>query len=236
MKKILGNVRKTIQEHDLIAPGDRIAVGISGGKDSMVMLYALKKLQQYYPIPYEIEAFLVDLGFADFPIHEIEAFCDRLGVPFNVIHTHIFDVVFNERGESNPCSLCAKMRRGAFYEAITEKGFNKVALGHHQDDAVETLFMNMIYTGRINTFMMNTYLSRKDIHVIRPMILTLEKDIIHVQRSEGIPVVESPCPMDKNTTREEIKHMLNDFYRRYPESRKNFPRAIMSTRNVQLIE
>jgi tRNA(Ile)-lysidine synthetase-like protein len=236
MKKILGNIRKTIQENNLISEGDRIAIGVSGGKDSMVLLHAMKKLQSYYPIKFEIAAFLVDLGLKDFPVDVIKDYCKSLDVPFHIVKTQIFKVVFKEREETNPCSLCAKMRRGALYEAITELEFNKVALGHHQDDAVETLFLNMIYTGRINTFMMNTYLSRKDIHVIRPMILTPEKDIIHVQRSENIPIAVNPCPMDKKTSREDMKRMLSEFYHSYPESRKNFAKAIINTDQVQLVK
>ncbi len=236
MKRLLGNIRKTIQENNLISEGDRIAIGVSGGKDSMVLLHAMKKLQSYYPIKFQIAAFLVDLGLEDFPIDVIREFCDTLDVPFHIVKTKIFDIVFTEREETNPCSLCAKMRRGALYKAITELGFNKVALGHHQDDAVETLFMNMIYTGRINTFMMDTYLSRKNIHVIRPMIMTSEKDIIHVQRSENIPIAVNPCPMDQKTSREDMKRMLAEFYRSYPESRKNFAKAIISTEQVQLVK
>ncbi|MBN2259588.1 MAG: tRNA 2-thiocytidine biosynthesis protein TtcA [Clostridiales bacterium] len=236
MKRILGNLRKTIQENNLINDKDRVAVGVSGGKDSMLLLYSLKKLQNFIPIDFELEAFFVDLGFSDFPINIIEDFCTSLDVPLNIVKTTISEVIFDIRKESSPCSLCANMRKGALHDAVIKKGFNKLALGHHQDDAVETLFMNMIYTGRINTFMMDTYLSRADIHVIRPFITTAEKDIIHSTKANDIPIAKNPCPMDKNTKREEIKFLLNDFYHNFPESRKNFVTAINNPNHVQLIK
>jgi|LGVF01.1.fsa_nt_gb tRNA(Ile)-lysidine synthetase-like protein len=236
MKKILGNLRKTIQENNLIKDNDKVAVGVSGGKDSMLLLYALKKLQRFSPIPFEMEAFFVNIGFKDFPINIIEDFCKSIDVPLNIIDSQISEVVFDIRNESNPCSLCANMRRGVLHDAVVKKGFKILALGHHQDDAVETLFMNMIYTGRINTFQMNTYLSRKDINVIRPFITATEKDIIHVAKENNIPVANNPCPIDKHTKREEIKSLLNEFYTRYPESRKNFVTAISNSKQVQLIK
>ncbi len=236
MKRILGNLRKTIQENELIKENDKVAVGVSGGKDSMMLLYAMKKLQNFYPIKFELAAFCVDLGMENFHYEKIEAFCDSIEVPFHIIETQISKVVFDVRNEKNPCSLCSKMRRGALHKAIVAKGFKILALGHHQDDAIETLFMNMIYTGRINTFMMDTYLSRMDINVIRPFITTQEKDIIHAMKHLDIPIVKNPCPMDRTTKREETKKMLAKFYRAYPGSRKNFATAIYDSKHVQLIK
>lgn len=236
MKKILGNLRKTIQDNNLIAENDRVAIGVSGGKDSMVLLYAMKRLQRFYHVNFEIAAFYVDLGMEDFPIQIIEDYCKKIDVPLHIVPTQISEIVFNIRKETNPCSLCSRMKRGSLHEAVVKNGFNILALGHHQDDAIETLFMNMIYTGRINTFMMKTYLSRVDLNVIRPFITTTEKDIIHVLKTENIPIVKNPCPVDKNTKREEIKLMLSNFYKQYPESRKNFPKAIGNSDKIQLIK
>ena len=236
MKKILGNLRKIIHDNNLIAENDRVAIGVSGGKDSMVLLYAMKRLQRFYNVNFEIAAFYVDLGIKDFPTQIIKNYCEEIDVPLYIVPTQISEIVFNIRKETNPCSLCSRMKRGSLHEAVVKNGFNILALGHHQDDAIETLFMNMIYTGRINTFMMKTYLSRVDLNVIRPFITTTEKDIIHVMKNENIPIIKNPCPMDKNTKREEIKVLLADFYKQYPESRKNFPKAIMNSDKIQLIK
>ena len=236
MKKILGNLRKTIQENELIKENDKVAIGVSGGKDSMMLLYAMRKLQDFYPIKFEIAAFCVDLGMENFHSDSIKDFCDSIDVPLYIVKTQISKIVFEVRNEKNPCSLCAKMRRGALHKAAVAEGFKIIALGHHEDDAIETLFMNLIYTGRINTFMMDTYLSRMDIHVIRPLITTKEKDIIHAMKHLDIPIVKNPCPMDRTTKREETKNMLADFYKIYPGSRKNFATAISSSKDIQLIK
>lgn len=236
MKKILGNLRTTIEQNNLIKENDRIAIGVSGGKDSMVLLYTMKQLQRFYPINFKIAAFFVDLGLDNFPIQIIQNFCKEIDVPLHIVSTQISELVFDVRKESNPCSLCANMRKGALHNAMIAEGFNVLALGHHQDDAIETLFMNMIYTGRINTFKMKTYLTRADIHVIRPLITTTEKDIIHVAKIKNIPIAKNPCPMDKNTKREEMKVMLENFYKTYPTSRTSFRAAILNSDNVQLVK
>ena len=161
MKKILGCMRRAIQDFALIEEGDKIGIGLSGGKDSMVLLKTLKQYQSFSPATFELEAFTVDLGFQGFDINAIELYCNELDVPFNLIQTKISEVVFNVREEKNPCSLCAKMRRGAIHNALVEKDFNKLALAHHADDALDTLFLSMLYEGRINTLKPLTYLSIK---------------------------------------------------------------------------
>ncbi len=174
MKKVLGLMRRCIQDFDMIQNGDKIGVGLSGGKDSMLLLYALKTYQGFSPEKFELEAFTVDLGFEGFDYNGIRDYCNSLDIPFNLKKTNIKDVVFDIRGEKNPCSLCANMRRGAINNAIKEKGFNKLALAHHSDDAIETLFLAMFYEGRIKTLPPKSFLTRKEIYVIRPFLFLLE--------------------------------------------------------------
>lgn len=236
MKRILGAMRKAIEEYKLIEDGDKIGVGLSGGKDSMLLLYGLKLFQGFSPYKFDLEAFTIDMGFEGFDLSPVEEFCTKIDVPYTIIKTHIGKVVFDLRNEKNPCSLCAKMRRGALHNAIKEKNCNKVALGHHSDDVIETLFISMFYEGRINTFLPKTYLSRKDIHAIRPMIYLTEHQVIGAIEKYKIPVIKSPCPMDKKTKREEIKLMLKDIYKEIPEARERIMTAIRNKDQVKLWE
>ncbi|OPL08905.1 MAG: adenine nucleotide alpha hydrolase [delta proteobacterium ML8_F1] len=235
MRHILANLRKTIQENALIHPHDRVAVGLSGGKDSMLLLYALKRFLAFSPIPFELGAFFVDLGFEAYPFEVMDAFCREINVPLTRIETSISTVIFDVRKESNPCSLCANMRRGALHKAVKAQGYNVLALGHHENDAVETLMMNMVYTGRISTFKMKTYLSRQDLWVIRPMIHLKESRIIEAVSREKLPVIKNPCPMDEATARLEMKAFLVELYRKFPQARKNFVTAINNPDQVQLV-
>ena len=210
MQKVLGHMRKAIQEFDLIQDGDRIAVGISGGKDSLVLLNGLALLRRFIGIEYELVAITLDPRFngQEGDYSSVQELCDMLGVEYRIIPTDIGEIIFNIRKEPNPCSLCARMRRGALHDASIEAGCNKLALGHHYNDAVETFVMNLFNEGRIGCFSPKTYLSKKDIWLIRPMVLTSEKEIFSACRRNGLEVVKSKCPADGHTNREKTKNFL----------------------------
>ena len=209
MQKILSFMRRAVDDYNMINDGDRIAVGVSGGKDSLTLLAALANLKIFYPNKFELKAITLDMGFPNADFSGIQAFCDRLGVEYTVIKTDIKEIVFDIRKEENPCSLCAKMRRGILNDTAKSMGCNKVALGHHYEDVLETFFMSLFYEGRINCFSPVTYLSRKDIHVIRPLIYTPERNIKGVARKMELPIYKNPCPADGNTKRQEMKDFIN---------------------------
>lgn len=210
MQKILGYVRRAVQEFDLIEDGDRIAVGVSGGKDSVVMLKALVLLRRFIGIEYEIVAVTLDPRFGgesgDYAC--IEEMCREMGIEFVLIDTHIGEIVFDVRKEPNPCSLCARMRRGALHDAAKANGCNKIALGHNYNDVVETFVMNLTIEGRLGCFAPKSYLSRKDLTLIRPLVFAPEKEITRAAKKNELPIVKSKCPADKNTSRERVKQEL----------------------------
>lgn len=210
MQKILGYMRKAIQEFDLIENGDRIAVGVSGGKDSLVMLQGLVLLKRFIGIDYDVVAVTLDPGFngvwGDYS--DVEKLCNELGIKYVLKRTQIGEIVFDVRKEEHPCSLCARMRRGALHDAAIEEGCNKVALGHHYNDAVETFFMNLFIEGRIGCFSPKSYLSNKKLWLIRPLVFAPEKEIKRVARKTELNVVKSKCPVDGHTKREEMKQFL----------------------------
>ena len=208
LQQLLSRVRKAVDDYQMIEDGDRIAVGISGGKDSLTLLYALRHLQLFYPKKFEILAVTVDLGFGNLDLTKIQQLCDTLNITYKVIHTDIAQIVFQERKETNPCSLCAKMRKGALNTAMKELSCNKVAYAHHKDDVVETMMMSLIYEGRFHTFSPVTYLDRMDLTVIRPLIYMNEADVIGFVNKYELPVVKSPCPADGNTKREYVKNLI----------------------------
>ena len=214
-----GLVRRCVEDYDMIAPGDTVAVGVSGGKDSLVLLMALNELRRYYPKPFTLEAITVELGFDGMDFAPVAELCDTLGVPYNRLKTDIKEVVFDVRKEDNPCSLCAKMRRGALVDLCLEVGANKLALGHHRDDAIETLFLSMLYEGRIHTFHPVTHLTRKGITQIRPLVYLPEKHVIHMVKALNLPVVPSPCPANGRTKRDDVRELLNAICRRKPDAR-----------------
>ena len=220
MNKILSLVRRCVEDYDMIHSGDRVAVGVSGGKDSLMLLAALAKLREFYPIPFEVEALTLDMGHADgrpgMDFSPIQAFCQELNVPYTIINSEIHHVIFDLRKEKNPCSMCAKMRRGALHGALQEKGITKIALGRHVDDAVETLFMSLIFEGRLSCFQPVTYLDRTGITQIRPMLYCGENLIRHTAQRLNLPVVENPCPANGNTKRQEIKELIYELQGRYP--------------------
>lgn len=208
LQHLLSYVRRAVDDYHMIEEGDRIAVGISAGKDSLALLLALRHLQYFYPNKFELEAITISLGFDNFDLTEVIAFCEKLGVRYTVHETEIAKIVFDERKESNPCSLCAKMRKGALNDVAKSLGCNKIALGHNQDDINETLLMSLFYEGRIHTMSPVTYLDRMDLTMIRPLIYVPEKDIKYFAKKEALPVVKSPCPADGNTKRETTKNLI----------------------------
>lgn len=220
MNKILSLVRRCVEDYDMIKPGDRIGVGVSGGKDSLLLLVALAELRKFYPVPYEVEAFTLDMGHADgYPgmdFSEIAQLCKKLDVPYTILNSEIHHIIFDLRKEKNPCSMCAKMRRGALHSAMLERGIHKIALGHHYDDAIETFFMSLIYEGRLSCFQPVTWLDRTEITQIRPLLYCGENLVRHTVERLELPVVENPCPANGNTKRQEIKELIYELNGRYP--------------------
>lgn len=208
IQHLLSYTRRAIQDYNMIQEGDRIAIGISAGKDSLALLLALSMLRKFYPKKFEIEAITISLGFADFDLSAVHNFCKELDVNYTVYETQIAKIVFDERKESNPCSLCSKMRKGALNEIAKKLGCNKIALGHNQDDINETLLMSLLYEGRIHTMSPVNYLEQVDLTIIRPLIYVPEKDIRYFASKQGLPVVKSPCPADGATKRETTKELI----------------------------
>lgn len=208
LQQLLSYTRKAVDDYRMIQPGDKIAVGISGGKDSLALLYALAGLRRFYPNPFTLCAITVDLGFGGFDLGGIEKLCTELEVPYYIQKTEIGDVIFNIRKESNPCSLCAKLRKGAFNDKAKELGCNKSAYAHHKDDAVETMLLSLLYEGRYSCFSPVTYLDRSDITLIRPLIYVEETDIVGFQKKYNLPVQKNPCPADGYTRRAYAKELV----------------------------
>jgi len=216
MQKMVGLVRRCVEDYNMIQPGDRIGVGVSGGKDSLALLVLLAELRKYNHHPFTIEAITIDMGLS-MDYTEIANLCEQLEVPFHLIKTEIGPIIFDHRKEKNPCSMCSKMRRGALNQAILEKGFNKLALGHHYDDAVETFMMSLLFEGRISCFQPVTDLDRTGIIQIRPMLYIHEKTIDGFVSKRGLPVIENRCPVDKTTKREETKQLIYELSAKYPD-------------------
>ena len=227
LQQVLSYVRKAVDDYHMIADGDNIAVGISGGKDSLTLLYALHGLRRFYPQKFDIHAVTVDLGFGNLDLSRIESICaDELQIPYTIVKTDIADIIFEQRKESNPCSLCAKMRKGALNEAIKKEGCNKVAYAHHKDDVVETMLMSLIYEGRFHTFSPVTYRDRMDLTVIRPLMYMNEADVIGFVNKNQVPVVKSPCPADGYTKREYVKQLLKKLNQENPGVKERMFTAI----------
>jgi len=203
-------MRRAISDYNMIEPGDKIAVGLSGGKDSIMLLLALNKLRSFFPQKFEIVAVCLSLGFDGYDTEPLEKLCNNNEIDFVREDTHIGTIVFDVRKETNPCSLCANMRRGALNNAAIELGCNKVALGHHYDDVIDTFFLSLLYEGRIHTFSPVTYLGRKNLHVIRPLVYVPEVEIKSFVRKNNIPIVKNPCPANCQTSRQYIKDLIKN--------------------------
>ena len=228
LQQLLSFTRKAVDEYQMIEAGDKIAVGISGGKDSLTLLYALAGLRRFYPKPFDLIAITVDLGYEKFHTEKIEALCQELDVPYHVVKADIARILFEERKESNPCSLCAKMRKGALNEAVKKLGCNKVAYAHHKDDIVETMILSLIFEGRFHSFSPKSYLDRMDLTVIRPMMYVNEADVIGFQRKYDLPVEKSRCPVDGLTKRQYAKDLIHQLELDHPGAKQRMFTAIIN--------
>ena len=220
MQKILSLTRKCVQEYEMIADGDHIAVGVSGGKDSVLLLNALAGLSRFYPKKFTLHAITIDMGIPGMDFSPIQDMCQSLGVAHTLIPSNLKEIIFDIRKESNPCALCAKMRRGMLHDAAKAEGCNKVALGHHFDDAIETFMLSQVFEGRISCFQPVTYLDRSDLTLIRPLLYVHESMVQGVLKKYNLPIVHNPCPANGNTKRQEIKELLQEMNKRYPGYRE----------------
>ena len=218
MKRLLSLTRAAVEKYGMIEENDRIAVGVSGGKDSVALLTALAELRRFYPKRFEVVAVTLDYQFnnTDGDFSQIAELCEKYGIEYVVKKTNLYHIIFETRKESNPCSLCAKMRRGLLHDTAKELGCNKIALGHHLDDAAETFIMNLFQGGTVGCFSPVSYLSRKDLTLIRPFVFVSEKEIEQAVKRNNLPVVKSKCPADKVTQRENTKKLLNELDKKYP--------------------
>lgn len=226
LQQVLSYTRKAVDDYHMIKENDKIAIGISGGKDSLTLLYALHGLKRFYPKPFDLHAVTVDLGFDNLNLDKIKTLCQNLCIDYTIVQTDIAKIIFEDRKESNPCSLCAKMRKGALNEAIKSAGCNKVAYAHHKDDMVETMLLSLIFEGRFHTFSPVTYLDRTDITVIRPLMYMNEMDVIGFVKKNQLPVVKSPCPADGHTKREYAKTLLKQLTAENPGVKERMFTAI----------
>ena len=228
MQRLCGLMRKAVQDYEMLAPGDRVMVGVSGGKDSVALTVGLALLRQYIGFDYEVVAVTLDPQFDHQPMDytALQALFARYGIPYHIRRTEIGPVVFEYRQEKNPCSLCAKLRRGSLNTALTERGIHKIALGHHYDDAVETLLMNLLFEGRLGCFQPVTYLDRTGITQIRPLLYCQEADIRRMAAKLCLPVVKNTCPMDGHSRRQEVKELIASLEERYPDLKKKLFGAV----------
>ena len=237
MKKVLGNMRKAIMDFEMIEEGDKVAVGVSGGKDSMTLLYALHLYQKFSPVSFELVGITLKLGFSGMDFNPVIDFCKKHGIEYHMVDTQVYEILQHKADDKGrlPCSLCSKFKKALLIKKSIELGCNKVSMAHHADDAVETMAMNMIHNGFISTFKAKMYLDESDVTFIRPLIYCYESDIIKTAKKH-VPIVESTCPMDKCTGREDMKDMLKQLYKQYPAAKKNLFQAMFLTDKVQLLE
>lgn len=231
MQRILSYMRKAIEEYNMIKENDKIAICLSGGKDSITMLHALKSLQRFYPKKFELIAISVNPGFEFFDIPFLQKICDSLEIPLFVENSNAKEIVFDIRKEKNPCSLCANLRRGVINSIAIREGCNKIALGHNQDDVLETFLLNLFYTGNIGTFSPVSYMDRSKITLIRPLVYTPEKDIRRFIRKNNFDVMQKVCPMDGTSKREDMKQLIFSLTKNIPMIRANLFGAIQ--RNLE---
>lgn len=229
LQKLYSYTRKAIDDYEMINEGDKIAIGISGGKDSLTLLYALSGMRKFYPKKYELAAISVDLGLGIQNMDKIKELCDSLEVPLYIEKTEIGNIVFDIRKEKNPCSLCAKMRKGVLNNKALELGCNKIAYAHHKDDIIETMMMSLIYEGRINSFAPVTHLEKTGLYVIRPMMYVSEAEVIGFKNKYQLPVAKNPCPVDGHTKREYIKKLISEINKENPGVKERMFTAISAT-------
>jgi tRNA(Ile)-lysidine synthase TilS/MesJ len=226
LQRLMGHARRAIDDYNMIQEGDKIAIGVSGGKDSLSLLYTLSGLRRYYPKKFELEAITVSAGYKEADFSGVAKLCEELGVPYTVVETDIAEILFEYRKESNPCSLCAKLRKGAFINKAKELGCNKKAYAHHFDDVIETMMMSLLYEGRFHCFSPVTHLDRSGVTLIRPLIYVYEQDIIGFKNAFNLPVVKNPCPVDGYTKREYTKQLIKSLEKDSPGLRERLFTAI----------
>lgn len=231
MQKLLSLARKAISDYKMIEDGDKIAVGLSGGKDSITLLAVLAAYKKFAPEKFDLIAINIDMGFEDIDKNQVQAtkdFCESVGVPLIIEKTDIAAIIFNERKEKSPCSLCSKMRRGALNNVAIDNGCNKLALGHHADDVIETMMLSLLYEGRFSTFMPISYMDKSKITLIRPLVYIEEKQINWTAKRLGLPVIFNPCPRDKHTKREDVKQLIRNLDEQFVDSKKHIMSAIFN--------
>lgn len=228
LQRVLSYTRKAVEEYQMIEEGDHIAVGISGGKDSLTLLYALHGLQRFYPKHFKLSAITVDLGYEEFNLEPIETLCKELDVPYKIVRSDIAHILFDERKEANPCSLCAKMRKGALNDAAKDMGCNKIAYAHHKDDIIETMLLSLLFEGRFYSFSPKTYLDRMELTVIRPIMFMSEMDVIGFKNKYNVPVVKSKCPVDGHTKRQYAKDLVRQLNKDHPGAKERMFTAILN--------
>ncbi len=229
LQQVMSLTRKAVDDYHMIDEGDKIAIGISGGKDSLTLLHALNGLKRFYPNKFDIVAITVDLGFKNIDFERIKNMMNELNVEYHIVSTDIAHIIFEDRKESNPCSLCAKMRKGALNQLAKELGCNKIAYAHHKDDIIETMMMSLIFEGRIHTFSPITYLDRMDLTVIRPLMYMNEADVIGFVNKNELPVLKSACPVDGYTKREYVKGLIKSINAETPGVKDRMFSAIQSS-------
>lgn len=227
LQRLLSLTRQAIDAYHMIASGDHIALGLSGGKDSLTLLYALAHLKKFYPSSFQLSAITVDLGIGNLDLEPAKSLCRQFSVPYQIIPTEIGKILFDIRKESNPCSLCAKLRKGALNRTAKELGCNKVAYAHHRDDLIETMMLSLLYEGRFYAFSPYTYLDRMDLTVIRPLMFVTEPEVIGFQHKYQLPICKNPCPMDGHTKREYVKNLTKRLEQENPGAKNRMFRAIL---------
>ncbi len=239
MQRLLSLMRKANNDYHLIEDGDKIAIGISGGKDSIALLAVLNAYRRFSPEKFDIVAINIDMGFEETDRDEVarlKVYAEEIGVPLIIEKTDIAKIIFEERKEESPCSLCSKMRRGALNTVAIKNGCNKIALGHHSDDIIETFFLSFIYEGRLSTFMPKSYMDRTGITLIRPLIYVEEKQIIAFQNKYSLPIVHNPCPQDKHTKRQDMKELIDKIDKDFGHSKVRMLRAIFHPERNNLFD
>ena len=227
LQRLLSLIRQAVDQYEMIEEGDHIAIGISGGKDSLTLLWGLAHLQKFYPKHFSLSAITVDMGIDTMNLEPIKALCQEIQVPYEIVPTEIGKILFDIRKETNPCSLCAKLRKGALNQKALEMGCNKIAYAHHKDDLIETAMMSLLYEGRFYAFSPVTHLDRTDLTVIRPLMFVSEADVKGFRNKYQLPVCKNPCPMDGHTRREYVKTLIHTLNMENPGVKDRLFRAVI---------